>query len=386
MKQRVSICVLCGLAAAAISLAGDPPQVRREGQYWILTNSGALSIPAGVPVRVVTRGSVTVRGHASNQVVWRLTSRVKAQSGQEAERMLKNVRLSAARQQDGIYLTVSAGGMAALELQAPRGIPDLAAGTAGGALEITDMDGAVSASTGGGRVKLERIGGSVAVRTGGGDVSLGRIGGSARCLTGGGAIQAKSMGGDAVFETGGGEIQVDDAGGVVRAFTAGGGIRVNNAHGMVFANTAGGPIDVRYASGTVEAKNAAGPIRVASAGGVRLETADGPINLSGVWGSLRASTRAGNIFAQLLAGKPIAESWLTTGSGDITVLIPSNLGVRIQARNEAADTVRRIISEFPGLAVQLAGSSVIAQGEINGGGPVLWITGNGGTIFIKRLN
>jgi DUF4097 and DUF4098 domain-containing protein YvlB len=155
---------------------------------------------------------------------------------------------------------------------------------------------------------------------------------------------------------------------------------------MVFANTAGGPIDVRYAGGMVEARNAAGPIRVASSAGVRIETADGAINLNDVWGSLRASTRMGSIFAQLLAGKPFAESWLTTGSGDITVLIPSNLGVKIQAKNAAADTVRRIVSEFPGLHVQLVGSSVIAEGEINGGGPVLWITGNGGTIFIKRLN
>jgi hypothetical protein len=94
----------------------------------------------------------------------------------------------------------------------------------------------------------------------------------------------------------------------------------------------------------------------------------------------------GSIVAQILAGKPLAESWLTTGSGDITVLIPSNVGVKIQARNEAADTVRRIISEFPGLNVQLLGSSVVAEGDINGGGPVLWITGNAGTIFIKRLN
>jgi DUF4097 and DUF4098 domain-containing protein YvlB len=385
MMDRVCIAGWCALAAAS-AWAGETSQIRREGQYWVLTSSGAESIAAGVPVRVMTRGAVTVRGHESNQVLWRLTARVKAKNEEEAQRILKNARLTAARQRDGVYLTVHVGGAASLELQAPRNIPDFAASTAGGPLEITGMDGAVLATTGGGRVKLERIGGNVTVRTGGGEVVLGSIRGSANCATAGGPIRAQSIGADAVFETGGGEINVDEAGGVVRASTAGGGIRVNKAHGRVFANTAGGPIDVRYAGGTVEARNAAGPIRVASAGGVRLETADGSINLNDVWGSLRASTRMGSIMAQLLAGKPFAESWLTTGSGDITVLIPSNLGVRIQARNEAADTVRRIVSEFPGLHVQLVGSSVIAEGEINGGGPVLWITGNAGTIFIKRLN
>ena len=71
--------------------------------------------------------------------------------------------------------------------------------------------------------------------------------------------------------------------------------------------------------------------------------------------------------ASLLAGK-IAESFLTTGNGDITVVIPSNLGVTIRAENEMADTIRRIISEFPGIPVRMRGSQVVAEGLLNGGG------------------
>jgi hypothetical protein len=80
----------------------------------------------------------------------------------------------------------------------------------------------------------------------------------------------------------------------------------------------------------------------------------------------------------------LQQSFLTTGNGDITVLIPSNLGVTIRAENEMADTLRRIISEFPGIPVRMRGSQVVAEGPINGGGPLLQISGAGGTIFIKR--
>src|SRR6478672_11652530 len=41
-------------------------------------------------------------------------------------------------------------------------------------------------------------------------------------------------------------------------------------------------------------------------------------------GSVRVSTAMGSIIANILAGKPMADSFLSTGSGDITVLIPSN--------------------------------------------------------------
>jgi hypothetical protein len=98
---------------------------------------------------------------------------------------------------------------------------------------------------------------------------------------------------------------------------------------------------------------------------------------------MRVSTAMGSIMAYLLAGK-LAESFLTTGNGDITVVIPSNLGVTIRAENEMSDSVQRIISEFPGIPVRLRGTQVVAEGAINGGGPLIRISGTGGTIFIKK--
>jgi hypothetical protein len=91
----------------------------------------------------------------------------------------------------------------------------------------------------------------------------------------------------------------------------------------------------------------------------------------------------GSIFASLLGGKP-ADSFLATGNGDITVVIPSNVGVNIRAANQMADTIRRISSEFPGIQVRRLGTRLVAEGPVNGGGPVLQISATSGTIIIKR--
>ena len=124
-------------------------------------------------------------------------------------------------------------------------------------------------------------------------------------------------------------------------------------------------------------------MQVGAASGVRCEAGTGAIRLTNISGAMRVSTAMGSIIASLLGGK-LAESFLSTGNGDITVVIPSNLGVTVRAENEMADTLQRIVSEFPGIPVRLQGTQVVAEGAINGGGPLLRISGTGGTIFIKK--
>jgi len=105
--------------------------------------------------------------------------------------------------------------------------------------------------------------------------------------------------------------------------------------------------------------------------------------LSAVTGPMRVSTSLGSIVADL-TGAHLSDSFLATTGGDITVLIPSNLGMNIRAENRMADTLRRIVSDFPAIPVTRMGSRVVAQGAVNGGGPLLRISGAGGTIFIRR--
>ena len=55
-----------------------------------------------------------------------------------------------------------------------------------------------------------------------------------------------------------------------------------------------------------------------------------------------------------------------------------------RAQNEMADTMRRIVSEFPGIQPRRQGRQLFAEGPANGGGPLLQISATAGTIFIKK--
>jgi hypothetical protein len=125
-------------------------------------------------------------------------------------------------------------------------------------------------------------------------------------------------------------------------------------------------------------RNMAGPVQVWSSAGVRCDSGSGGIHVSNISGPMRVSTSMGSILANLL-GSRLGDSYLATGNGDITVLIPSNVGVMVQAQDNM-----RIVSEFRELMIRRQGPQVIAEGPLNGGGPLLQISGMGGTIFLKR--
>jgi DUF4097 and DUF4098 domain-containing protein YvlB len=315
-----------------------------------------------------------------------LKIRVKAASEAEARLLANRFGVRVAKQgANAVYLVVQRGdGMADLQVKLPRTAPETTIATSEGAIAFYDLDGGVQAETGGGAVTADRVKGNIVVRTAGGDITLGTVGGNAKCTTAGGKITASMVHGEATFETGGGDISAQEIQGLVHAATMAGSIRIYNAGSAVIASTGGGPIDVGQAHGVVTARNSGGPVKVGSAEGVSCENAGGGVNLDNISGSVRVSTAVGSIIASLLAGKPMSDSFLSTGSGDITVIIPSNLGVTIRAQNELAGNIRRIISEFPGISVRVEGGQVVAEGPVNGGGPILRISGTGGTIFIKR--
>jgi len=372
-------------ALLSVALAAEPA-LTREGKYWVEVRSGGETLPSGCRLRITARGAVTLNGVPGDELRYALKIRVKAGSEAEARRMAQQFEVRVVRPGGNYaYLVVRRGeGTADLQVKAPRTTPETAIATSEGALAFFGLDGSVRADTGGGAVTADRIAGGVVVRTAGGEINLGTVGGDANCTTAGGRITAKLVRGAAIFQTGGGDIAAQQVEGLVRASTMGGSIRIHKAGSAVIASTGGGPIDVGQAGGPVTARNSGGSIQVGSAAGVRCENAAGGVRLDHVSGSVRVSTAIGSIVASLLAGKPMADSFLSTGNGDITVFIPSNLGVTIRAQNELAGSLRRIISDFPGIRVRLEGGAVVADGPVNGGGPILRISGSGGTIFIRR--
>jgi hypothetical protein len=152
----------------------------------------------------------------------------------------------------------------------------------------------------------------------------------------------------------------------VRAVTAGGGIEIQQAGSEVIANTFGGAISILSALGAIVAQSAGGPIR-----------------LNNVSGRLQASTQSGSIVAEVLPGRPLGDSYLATRAGDITVFLPSDTGVTVQAETNGS-----FESDFPGLrrdgSVIEGAYSGVYSGKINGGGSLLKLVGMGGRVEIRR--
>jgi hypothetical protein len=104
-------------------------------------------------------------------------------------------------------------------------------------------------------------------------------------------------------------------------------------------------------------------------------------------GPLRIQTAMGSILAELLSGAHLENSSLVAGSGDITVLIPSNLALSVLARNESGGSPR-ILSDFSEVRAKGVGPGrppLVYEGAINGGGPLLTIDTAGGIIYVRKL-
>jgi len=388
MKQFVFISIVCAAALSPSALA----QITREGRYWVETVTGAATSSPLERFRLDTVGNVVLQGGNSENVTYQLKLRVRAADARQAEALLREFEVRSRSQNGWLRLTVTPPANISegpeLSVTVPRSLLQVWIETRGGNVQAMDLDGELQARSAAGRMLVDRIKGKAEVRTGGGDIQVGEVGGALRCYSGAGVIRVQSAGGESWLDTAGGEVFVHQAFGPVHAATAGGNIRVERASNTVFARTAAGLIEVQQADGAVTAESSAGAIQVNAANGVRCESASGTIRLRNVWGALRASTAAGSILAELLSGNRIQDSTLSTNAGDITVFIASNIPLTVMARNDSGGATGRIISDFKEIRVKtgsLPGASpVLAEGALNGGGPLLRINVNGGTIYLRR--
>lgn len=354
--------VLCASALNCGVLYAQQAMICARGQCEQVFHSTA---PACSRLRIHAHGAVTLEGGASKEISYTLRITVAARSPEEARRLLEASAVRIESQGALTVLNAPGGGIAsALKVEAPR----LAAA------EILTSQGSVRATG---------VAGSLDIRTGAGSIDVGEAGGVLHCSTGVGRISVGAAGGDAVLDTELGDIVARWTGGTVQAQTGGGDIRIGTAGGPVTATSGGGEIVIGRAAGVVTLRNLAGPVQVGSAGGIHCDSAAGGVRLANIAGPIRVATSMGSILADL-AGSRIADSYLATGFGDITVVIPSNLGVTIRAEDDLADTLKRIISDFAAIQPRRQGTRIVAEGAINGGGPLLHISGMGGTIFIKR--
>ncbi|HEY7335630.1 MAG TPA: hypothetical protein VH639_12160 [Bryobacteraceae bacterium] len=390
MPRHGVLAIGCTLAAWPV-LAQEAP-LTREGNTWKHTASSSVNVEPGGRLQIIARGRIVVRGGAGGEVKYTLVQTVRAESEADARRLIGYGQLSARSlgrvtridvQQSS---SVNVGNQ--LTVMAPRGLSDVVVQSEfGQAIEASDFDGRVTAVISSGDIHLDRVRGYVVARTGGGNLFFGQVGGIEQCFTGGGSVTVENAAG-AVNDcrTGGGEVLVKQAGGPVTLENDGGNITVERAASTVEAHAVSGLIRVGQAGGEVIADSRGGSIQVGSAKGVKAESAQGAVRLRGPSGPMNVSTALGSILAELMPGAPIKDSWLDAGSGDVTVLIPSNFPVSIMVTNERGG-YPMLMSDFPEVRTEglpLPRPPVVAQGAINGGGPVLHINAGRGVVYLRR--
>jgi hypothetical protein len=388
LESTARVLNLLLVIATAVEAQESQPTFKFANGAWESLQQG--SADAAPELRVSSQVRVMLKGDSqSSRITFRFIQRIRARTEHDARLAeLGSATITGTPSSTAIWAR-GAGTFSTLEVYVPPQVKTVnievsqSGGIAGGDIEASEFKGSLLARTPAGDIQAYNIGGSLQAYTGGGHIRLGQVEGNVNCSTGGGSITVANAR-DVTCQTGGGEILVKQARGPVSLSSSGGNIAVQQASQGVEAHTMRGEIVVGQAGGTVTATTGGGAIRIGSAAGVRANSANGPVYLTGVSGALSVSTALGSILAQLMAGARLQNSSLMAASGDITVMIPSSMAISVMATNERGG-VPHVDSDFPGFRTPLMnfGRPPLAQGNINGGGPTLMLSGSD-MIYLRK--
>ena len=396
MKQAIKVASIAVSVVVLASLAlCQEARVYREGNNWVQEMTGTLGTAKNLRVKLAS-GSVKVQGGSQAGITYVIHRRAYTSSEEKARREFESYRVSTSVKGDTAWMVAESGGRDRrcsdeFVINVPRNLDSAKIETGGGNVTATGIAGRAELSSGGGNLHLDDIGGEVTAETGGGTIEVGSVQGNVTLQTGGGNIKIASAKGDIKAESGGGSVVVLSGlqGAVLE--TSAGSIRVDKCSGTVKATTGGGSVDLGEIGGPAEIETGAGSIRLASAKGrVRAQTGGGSIQLDGAT-SVQAETAAGGIIVKLLSSNGGRNnSTLETSAGDVTVYLANDLAISIRAEVEIANghTIR---SDFSDIHVSSEGGpwgpkTVTAEGQLNGGGPVLTVRTNSGNVNFRRIS
>jgi DUF4097 and DUF4098 domain-containing protein YvlB len=367
-----------------------------DGGNWTQEISGSLAAVKNLKVKVDI-GSVRVEGGSQQGISYVIRNHSYSGSEDRARREFDSYKISAYVRGDTAWVVGDWEGgrphkfSGDFVINVPREMDEIKIETEGGSVTATGITGRVDAQSGGGTIRFDDIGGVASAETGGGNIEIGNVASDVTLHTGGGSIKVNSAKGKIEAESGGGNVMIVSGlqGAVLE--TGGGSIQVERCAGKVKATTGGGSIDLGDIGGPAEMDTGGGTIRLSSAKGpVRAETGGGTIELNGV-PSAQAETAAGGIIAKFVSSSgERTDSVLETSAGDITIYLAPNLSISVRASIEVANG-HDIRSDFPEIKVTTEGGdygpkTVTAEGDLNGGGPVLKVRTTTGDINLRRAH
>lgn len=327
------------LAAAALAAAGlatsglAAPPAQSEA-----TIQRTLEAAAGGTLTVdASFGHILVRTHDGDGVEVTVERQVRERHAADRDRILGEHRVDIRQEGNGVTVDVEVPEEARdrwrddyrgtpLQVEIAVSVPrrfDLALETAGGHIDVADIEGDIRVHTSGGHLDLGNIAGAVRGETSGGHITLLGSTATADLHTSGGHIEIGEVDGDVTAETSGGHVTVRRSGGNVRVRSSGGRIEVEEVHGSIDASTSGGSIEAR------------------------------------------------------ISEQPGGHSSLSTSGGNVTVWLAEDIAVDLDASGSGGVDVEL---EIDGRVRRDA-----VEASINGGGPELRLRTSGGRVRVRRM-
>lgn len=212
------------------------------------------------------------------------------------------------------------------------------------------------------------------LRTSDGDIELIGFQGRQSCRTSDGDISVSSVGGNLNARTSDGDVQVEEVKGSVELITSDGDIIAKGIVGEIDLKTSDGKIYGINIDGDIHAVTSDGNIVFENVKGEHsARTSDGNIVFEGVLGSIEAQTSDGDIRGDLR--DVMDRLYLKTSDGDISVSVPTGLGMDVRLKGEDINTR---LDNFSGNT-----SDNLVEGTIHGGGVEVELVTSDGDINLN---
>jgi len=409
MRNLFNHCVFFLLALVLTCSAVSQEKIYDDGRYFVSEMVKQFAVQPGGKLFVdVSSGDIEIKIGTDTEVIIKVVKKIDVYSEDEAKAAFGRTPVEFDQRGDGIYVTcenyyrrrrssVSTNLYITLPLKF-----DLDLKTSSGDIRFSTIEGNSDIRTSSGDIEGRDVGGYLNARTSSGDIDFGNIKGDVYAHTSSGDIEVGDVSGKARLETSSGDITL----GIVINFadlkTSSGDIRVKSTGQELRAHTSSGDISIDKSGGYIRLETSSGDITAYTVkGSADVSTSSGDIELEDVAGPIDARTGSGSIYAVMTSQDVNTDRScrLVSGSGEITLGLPSNINASIDARiyisRDDWDDYK-IYSDFPlktesrqdersGRRYRRS-TVVYGSGIVNGGGNNITIKTTGSDIIIKKIN
>ncbi len=385
-----------------------------SGDYKAVIEKKFDMAPGGMLTVNITQGDVSIKGGKHSFIAVRQTLHADVRTREEMQRLVEQAQEGYSRLNNALKITspeLHQGAESDYEITLPNKF-NVKVRSAGGNLEVANLDGEIELNTAGGDISLATLSGIIEVRTSGGDLTFSSISGTLNASTSGGDVELKDIYSRTDIRTDGGNIELKRSTNRVQLSTSGGDIELKDISGLLQASTMGGSIELKRAEGEgISLKTMGGDIEMrqvharvdasTSGGDVEADVITAPLVVRTMGGAIAVDSLQAGIVADNTGGdidivmtlkdfKQKHEVRARTTGGDITLTIPAGLPATISAEvmlpNRASGR-NDIYSDFPLTKTPPSetGDRILrSKGEINGGGDLIDLRTNGGSIYLKK--